>query len=203
MPAETGYSNAAYAPNLASYIGLLVGAPVLGAEGIDRYHHFADLSALRWSAFIVRFADAIGVAPVIAARAGLPSRVSWRANITSERLKKINSGPIGILARRSLARLDADDVMDRALFALKTGLSSVRDAKLSATLEDQVFLTILSSEYEFRSHVITGWTPPVEGDDAMDRMVRWITDAGFGIGSGPVSQETDAAGGNRSRGASD
>ena len=119
------------------------------AQEIGRYHHFADLSALRWSAIIARFAEAVGVAPVLAAPAAAPPRASLRPAI-AEQIKSFYSGPIGSLARRSLAHVKADDAMDAAIFATKTALAARVEVDPFEVPLDRDLLTILSSEHEFR-----------------------------------------------------
>ena len=118
-----GYSNAAFSPNIASYLGHLVNAPVSSGQEMGRYHHFADLSVLRWSAFIARFAEAVGVAPVLAASVAAPPRVSLRPAIAGT-IRTLYRGPIGRLTRRSLARVEADDAIDAAMFAIKTAVGA-------------------------------------------------------------------------------
>jgi nucleoside-diphosphate-sugar epimerase len=181
-----GYSNAAFAPNIASYLGHLVDTPVGSGQEIGRYHHFADLSALRWSALIARFAEAVGVAPVLAATMAAPPRPSLRPAIAGS-LKTLYSGPIGSLTRRSLALVEPNDAMDAAIFATKTALAAGSEVDPFEVPQDRDVLIILSSEHEFRSHVVSDWTQPVGNDEALDRMVRWIVEAGFAIPASPGS----------------
>lgn len=179
-----GYANAAYAPNLASYLGHLVSTPASSALEISRYHHFADLSALRWSAIIARYAEAVGVAPVLVAAAAAPPRASLRPAI-ARTVKSFYAGPIGGLARRSLAHVKADGAMEAAIFATKTALAARVEVDPFETPLDGDLLTILSNEHEFRSHVVSDWTRPVGEDAALDRMARWIVEAGFALPPNP------------------
>lgn len=175
-----GYSNAAFAPNIASYLGHLVDSPVSAGQTIGRYHHFADLSALRWSAIIARFAEAIGVEPVLAAPLAAPTRATLRPAIAGT-LRVLYGGPIGRITRRSLARVEADDAIDAAIFATKTALGAGLAVDPFEVPQDRDLLAILSSEHEFRSHVVSDWTRPVADDEALDRMARWVVEAGFAI----------------------
>ncbi len=63
-----GYSNAAFAPQRRLLPRHLVAAGGnSSADQFGRYHHFADLSGLRWSTFFIeRFAEAAGVLPTYA-----------------------------------------------------------------------------------------------------------------------------------------
>jgi hypothetical protein len=173
-----GYSNAAFAPNIASSLGHLVDSQVSSAQEDDRYHHFADLSALRWSAFIARFAEAVGIQPVLAATLPERPRASLRPAIAGT-VKTLYGGPIGSLTRRSLALVEANDTMEAAIFATKTALAGGVEVDPFGAPQDRGLLAILSSEHEFRSHLVPGWNRPVRDDEALDRMVRWIVEAGF------------------------
>jgi nucleoside-diphosphate-sugar epimerase len=176
-----GFSNAAVAANIAHYLGHLLEAPAGVRHAVGRYHHFADLSALRWSVIIDRFAEAVGVGPVLARRVPASVRPSLRPAVAGT-VKKLYSGPLGSLTRRSLARVNADATIDAAMFATKTALAAAREADPFESPQDRDLLAILSSEHEFRSHVLPGWTPPVQADEALERMARWIVEAGFSVG---------------------
>lgn len=180
-----GYSNAAFAPNIASYLGHLVDSPIAAGRTIGRYHHFADLSALRWSALIARYADAVGVEPVLAAPIAPLTRTTLRAAV-ARTLGTVYKGPIGRVARRSLARVAAiDAAVETAIFETKTALGAGLAVDPFEVPQDRDLLAILSSEHEFRSHVEPGWTRPVADDEALDRMARWLVEAGFAIPANP------------------
>jgi hypothetical protein len=151
---------------------------------ISRYHHFADLSALRWSAIIARYAEAVGVVPVLVATAAAPPRASLRPAI-ARTVKRFYAGPIGSLARRSVAHVDADGAMEAAIFATKTALAARVEVDPFEAPLDGDLLTILSSEHEFKSHVVSDWTRPVGDDEALERMARWIVEAGFALPPNP------------------
>ncbi len=178
-----GYSNAAFAPNIAAYLGFLATSP-LGVQHVEGiYHHFADLSELRWSEIIGRFAEAVGVSPVLATAAADATGSSLRPAIAGT-LKKLYTGPVGRVAKRSLARVESVDAIDAAIFATKTALGAGSEVDPFDLSRDSDLLAILSSEYEFRNHLAAGWTPPVNDVEAVDRMARWVVDAGFAIASG-------------------
>jgi len=177
---RAGYSNAAFAPNIASYLGHLVDAPLSSGGEIGRYHHFADLSSLRWPALIARFAEVIGVAPVLAAPAAAPTRATLRPALAGT-LRMLYGGPIGRITRRSLARVEVDDAMDAAIFRTKTALGGGLEVDPFEAPQDRDLLAILSSEHEFRSHVVPDWTQPIGDDEALDRMARWLVTAGFAM----------------------
>ncbi|MBB5164251.1 NAD(P)-dependent oxidoreductase [Mycobacterium sp. AZCC_0083] len=178
-----GYSNAAFAPNIASYLGHLVDTPTSSRGEFGQYHHFADLSALRWSAIVARYADAVGVAPVLAAPIAPPARATLRPAL-ARTLGMVYKGPIGRVTRRSLARVSAiDAAIDAAIFETKTALGAGLAVDPFEVPQDRDLLAILSSEHEFRPHVVSDWTRPVANDEALDRMARWIVEAGFAIPS--------------------
>lgn len=176
-----GYSNAAYAPNIASYLGHIADASASSLQEVGRYHHFADLSARRWSEVIARYADSVGVAPILT-KAPAPERSPVRP-VLARALKSAYGGPIGSIARRSLALVNADNMIDAAMFATNTALSASRGVDPFEVPADRDLLAILSSAYEFRSHVVPEWKPPIGGDDALDVMGRWIVEAGFTLRS--------------------
>jgi nucleoside-diphosphate-sugar epimerase len=177
---QAGYSNAAFAPNIASYLGHLVDAPTSSGQEIGRYHHFADLSAMRWPAIIALFSEVIGVEPVLAAPMTMPTRATLRPAIAGA-LKMLYMGPVGRIARRSLARVEADDAMDTAIFATKTALGASSAVEPFEAPQDRDLLAILSSEHEFRSHLVPDWTRPVSDGEALHRMALWLVEAGFAI----------------------
>jgi nucleoside-diphosphate-sugar epimerase len=180
-----GYSNAAFAPNIASYLGHLVDAPTSSRQEFCRYHHFADLSALRWSALIARYADAVGVAPMLAAPIAPPMRTTLRTAL-ARTLGMVYKGPIGRVTRRSLARVAAiDAAIETAIFETKTALGAGHAVDPFEVPQDRDMLAILSSEHEFQSHVVSDWTRPVADDEALDRMARWLVEAGFAIPPSP------------------
>ncbi|APE16668.1 hypothetical protein BOH72_16900 [Mycobacterium sp. WY10] len=176
-----GYSNAAFAPNAASYLGHLVAAGGnSSADQFGRYHHFADLSGLRWSTFIERFAEAAGVLPTYAtALPGQPVK-SFRPTIAGT-VRAAYKGPVGRLGRRALAKVNADEAIDTALFAMKTTLNKGGTVDPFAAPQDKDLLAILSSEFEFRSNLLPEWTSPIGSDEALNRMSRWMSEAGFVI----------------------
>jgi hypothetical protein len=71
--------------------------------------------------------------------------------------------------------------VEAAIFTTKTALAARVEVDPFETPLDGDLLTILSSEHEFRSHVVSDWTRPVGQDEALDRMARWIVEAGFAI----------------------
>lgn len=174
-----GYSNAAYAPNVASYLSHLADAPASSLQEIGRYHHVADLSSRRWSEVIARYAQSVGVAPVLTT-APAQQRSPMRPALARV-IKSAYGGPVGSLARRSLGLVKANGAIDAAMFATNTALSASNTVDPFKVEADRDLLTILSSKYEFRSHVVPDWEPPVSGDEALDVMGRWIIEAGFAL----------------------
>jgi hypothetical protein len=121
----------------------------------------------------------VGVAPVLVTTTTAP-HASIRPAI-ARTVKNFYEGSIGSLARRSLAHVKADNTIEAAIFATKTALAARVEIDPFGTLLDRDLLTILSNEHEFRSHVVPDWTLPVGEDEALDRMARWIVEAGFAI----------------------
>jgi hypothetical protein len=77
--------------------------------------------------------------------------------------------------------MEVDDAIDAAIFATKSALAPRLPVDPFEAPQDRELLAILSSEHEFRSHVVSDWTRPVQDDEALDRMARWIVEAGFAI----------------------
>ncbi len=65
---------------------------------------------------------------------------------------------------------------------MKTTLNKGGTVDPFAAPQDKDLLAILSSEFEFRSNLLPEWTsPPIGSDEALNRMSRWMSEAGFVI----------------------
>lgn len=108
---------------------------------------------------------------------------SFRPPTIAGTVRAAYKGPVGRLGRRALAKVNADEAIDTALFAMKTTLNKGGTVDpFAAPPQDKDLLAILSSEFEFRSNLLPEWTsPPIGSDEALNRMSRWMSEAGFVI----------------------
>jgi dTDP-4-dehydrorhamnose reductase len=188
-----GYSNAALAANIASYIGHLVGQEPATLGAFGRFHHLAELSATRWSCFVDAFADCLGVAPIRIGR--VPGRASpgGRA-LLAGMVKSAYGGNAGGYARTLFGALPMDGIVERLLSSAKTALvGGALSVSGFAGPADRDILTILSSAHEFRSHTLPGWTPPVSLTEAIRGMVQSLREGGFAQPAPALSERELAA----------
>lgn len=190
-----GYSNAALAANIASYFGHLVTCSESALGSFGEFHHVAEFSATRWSAFVDGFAGRMQVAPVRVDGVPVPASPALRW-LLAAKLKATYAGRLGGYARAAFGAIDAERIADRLLFSAKTALvGGTLGGSHYAVPADRDLLAILSSTRQFRSHVLPDWTPPLSLEEAMAAMLTWLDEAGFALSTAHADRHPGEAAG--------
>lgn len=170
-----GLSNSTDVVNVASYLSYLA-ARGETTPGL-RFHHVAEFAGVPWSYWIDQLATELQVLPVYAdpeqmtlptsgraelaeAVAGVKPRALYR-RLAGERVS-------GSWARSVLTRLP------RPLFAKLKGRELSLAKAMPLSREDQMFLSIMSAQQEFKSQVVGGWPPPLSQEESMRRVLGWL-----------------------------
>lgn len=170
-----GLSNSTDVANVASYLSHLA-IQGEGAPGL-RFHHLAEFSSVPWSYWIDRLAAELQVSPVHAGPEQMTLPVSGRAEL-AEAMAGVKPRALyrrlagervsGSWARSMLTRLP------RPLFVKLKGRELSLAKAMPLSREDQMFLSIMSAQQEFKSQVVAGWTPPVGQEESIRRVLGWL-----------------------------
>jgi nucleoside-diphosphate-sugar epimerase len=170
-----GYSNTTDVANVADYLASLIRDG--SVEQDVRYHHLAEFSGVKWGEWVDSLADALDVQPTYASPSALTSPMSGLREAADV---------LGPMRPRRIYRQLADGRVtgswSRTLVRqlpppIRLRLQS--DPKVFATepeyeATERDFLTIMAAQEEFRSVVSLDWTPPLNSEQSMERVLRWL-----------------------------
>lgn len=171
----SGLSNTTDVANAASYLSYLT-LNGMTSPGM-RFHHLAEFSGVPWEYWVKPLAKELGVTAVYAhpeqmlmpgsgvhevseALAGIKPRTLYR-RLAGERVA-------GSWARSVLVRLPAP------LFAKLRGRELTPAKAMPIGREEQTFLKIMSARQEFKPRIMDGWTPPLNKEESLRRVVAWL-----------------------------
>jgi len=175
---QDGYSNVTDVANVASYLSHLVSAENLERRG---FHHLAEFSETRWSYWTSQLGNALGIAPIT-----YSGEVNYADSAWTEcrSLLSVHS-PIRI-AKEAMRTRFLGSWIRQAISSLPSGQMAFLKRKTAggiATLgvggDDALFLTILGARKRCHSHVLPGWTAPVDLDASWERTRSWMKAAGY------------------------
>jgi nucleoside-diphosphate-sugar epimerase len=179
---QTGASNLTDVANVADYLSHLMTIPCSGPA--LRFHHLAEFSAHPWSVPIKFLADELGLE--IKSIPKLPEAEA--ANLGEDLRQALHvllAGSLNGFRNFKESRLGGSHVR-RVLENLPDGLlEQLKRLKGSAAGEpaqpvsDANLLRVLNPRQEFKSVTLAGWTPPVTLTESMDRVSRWLSQAGY------------------------
>lgn len=169
------HSNTTDVANAASYLAFLIESEDRG-PGV-RYHHLAEFSEVSWNAWLSPMAEALGVVLVYAERSAIDGPVSARDEAVAA---------VAAITPRSLYRtLSQERITGSWSRTLVSRLPAVASARLKSSGEiyaseieysraDQTFLAIMAGRQEFRSVLQSGWEPPLNEEQSLDGVLRWL-----------------------------
>jgi nucleoside-diphosphate-sugar epimerase len=172
-----GYSNITDVANLVSYISFLVRRE-RNSEA-TQFHHLAELGELRWSHWIKRIGEQLGVVPVYGELPG------YSGSPQNELNGILRAAPRRVARELKDARFSGSTV--RSLMrALPTGASRPlkrRWAKGGSAgtgqgAEDQL-LTVLCCDRRLSSVLDRGWSPPVDAEASWLAVSSWLDKVGY------------------------
>jgi nucleoside-diphosphate-sugar epimerase len=174
-----GYCNATDVANAASYLAYLIAKDDL--RGIE-FHHLAEMSRYRWSSWIKRIEESLGVEAVYE-----PILPAYPTNLMHDIRPAVSSVMPGPLYRKLVyGRFSAS--------WLRSLVRTLGDARFSKVKKispkplpsgyrlgepDEMFLTILSAQVQFETSVLADWTPPVDFEESWSRIEHWMNTAGY------------------------
>lgn len=172
-----GFSNVTDVANLVSYLSFLVRrAP--GPERVE-FHHLAELGDVRWSHWIERMSDQLGVSP---AYAGQPAySTSGR-----EELRGALLAPPRAVARElkdarftgSVVRSLMRGLPPKASRALRRKWAGGGTPSASRPRED-LLLTVLCCNTRFQPVLAPAWEPPLDSKASWLAVAAWLDEVGY------------------------
>jgi nucleoside-diphosphate-sugar epimerase len=159
-----GFSNATDVANVASYLAFL--AQRRTRRGAH-FHHLAELSELRWSAFHRHFSEVFQQPIEYLETAPSSSEGLIRSVRSSPQLKAIYNSPrVGSLLRRTVGRLPKRGA--RSLLRIRV-FSPPRDPAADTT-----FFRVMACPRQFPNDVDLAWRPPLNFDQSWNAVRTWI-----------------------------
>jgi nucleoside-diphosphate-sugar epimerase len=168
------YSNTTDVANAASYLTHLLGRqnPRVGT----RYHHLAEFSSTAWPEWIDPIAEHMGVVPVYVGASSLSARSSAREEV-AEMLAQ--AGIRNVYTRLATERISGSWVRSFVRLIppplrarLRSELVFAKQPALDRA--EQIILTILAGETEFRSSIDSDWAPTVGRQESLERVLNWL-----------------------------
>jgi nucleoside-diphosphate-sugar epimerase len=181
---KAGRSNATYVENIASYFAHLSEAPRADLERFGAYHHLTELGAHSWDEFLADIEATVGLRRVLVSGLRARSETPWSHPIGAA-LKQAYRGRLGGYARSVLGRLPWQGALDTAFTRAKqldAPESHLRGPAVQ--VEDLPLLGLLTTDVAIESHTLPGWTPPCSFAAAEERIVAWLRESGYTVGSG-------------------
>jgi len=173
-----GYCNATHVQNIGEYIGSLVDSSPGALTAHGTYHHLAEFSARRWPELLDVISAAIGFPWTRVTR---PAPAPSRGSPIKRGLKAANRTDAGRYLRAGLGLIPDP----RALEWFNSWVRSPVPPSVAPTgaigAEDFGLLEILSTEDEFPSHTIEGWSPSLGFEAACKGIAEWVRESGFSI----------------------
>jgi len=173
-----GFCNATDVANVADYLATVAERP---RESGAHFHHLAELSELRWSWWVGRLSERLGVTPQF-----VDDRPSYPRSFGEElRGTWVKHSPFAIAREWMYGRMSGSVYrsvvrsMPRAVhpFLRKTGKGAA--SRPLADAGDPLFLTLVSAPRRFVSAVYPDWIPPVSATSSWERVSAWLDEAGY------------------------
>lgn len=173
-----GYCNATEVANVADYLAFV--AEDEEGHGV-RFHHLAELGALRWSWWLDRLSTRLGVtAAFVSDRPEYPRsfsqelRATWRKHSPFAIAREWMYGRMTGSVYRSLVR-----AMPRATHPFLKSTGKGGASRPLAEQGDPIFLILMSGGVRFQSVVDPRWTPPIDAETSWLRVMAWMDQAGY------------------------
>lgn len=175
---QDGFSNVTDVANLVSYLSFLVQRTPCGDK--VSFHHLAELGHVRWSSWIDRMSDRLGVSP-LSARApaySMSRKAELRAALVTHPPRAIarelkEARFTGSVVRSLMRRLP-----ERASRALRSEWAEGGLSSSSAPGED-LFLTVVACDTLFEPFLDSAWTPPLDADASWLAVAAWLDEVGY------------------------
>lgn len=171
---SVGFSNTTDVANTASYLAHLAR---LDRQPGAYYHHLAEFSAVPWHRWIEGVAHELDVAPVYVE----PDAIEMADGVVDE----IAASLAPLTPRnlyQSMARQRMSGSWTRSALRLlpKSVFESLKGPKLvfaeTSRLDraERTFLAIMSSQQQFKSHLVPDWRPPVTEAESLEGVLDWL-----------------------------
>jgi nucleoside-diphosphate-sugar epimerase len=164
-PIGAGKSNATYIGNVVDYLCYVaMSTDVLKQFG--PFHHLAEFSMISWKEIVDPMCEVMGVTPwYTAERRGGRSRAALANRLI---------GCARYLA--GISPLQLSLWLGELAETLRASAASLRSFYTDSA---EIFAQVMCEPYEFMSHVLPAWRPPIGFDSALDAVRSWLTQAGY------------------------
>lgn len=174
-----GYCNATHVANVADYVAEILKRDDSTITDWGDYHHLAEFSSRRWPELFSVMSGAIGQEWTTVPRPLAPAGSVQRLRMLLRRgYRKIPPSYV----RAAFGLLPSSPAFERRLTRARSrALPSEPGPSLEVGSGDVLLLDALSTQEEFRSVVLPGWTPPITFDQACDAIAAWLKASGYGM----------------------
>jgi len=174
-----GYSNTTDVKNAASYLVHLAQKALGGTAGTGTFHHVAEFSHVRWSEWVAPLAKQLEVKPVLAS----PSQIQTTSGLRSE----IRIALAPVMPRTLYQHFASDRIAGSITRTILRNLPGSTFKKLKGRelkyatknelgAQEQMFLQLTSAAQQFKPSVSSDWTPPLNQDQSIARILDWLAD---------------------------
>jgi nucleoside-diphosphate-sugar epimerase len=176
-----GFSNVTDVANLVSYLSFL--ARRTANDQRVAFHHLAELGDLRWSYWIERMSNQLGVSPVDA-----PSPAYSMSGKQELRGALAANSPLAIVRELKDARFTGSALRSlvgglppRASRTLRRKWTSSGAGSGASSTEpgEDLFLTVLGCDVRFDPVTDPAWTPPLDPDASWQAISTWLDEVGY------------------------
>ena len=172
-----GFSNVTDVANLVSYMSFLARRDP-GPKRTE-FHHLAELGDIRWSYWIARMSDQLGVSPAYA------PRPAYSTSGKDELRGTLLAPPRAIARDLKDARFSGSIVRSlmrrlppRASRTLRNKWAGGGSASAPGPTEDQL-LTVLSCDTLLKPIRDPAWSPPVDSEASWRAISAWLDEVGY------------------------
>ena len=173
-----GYSNATHVQNVGEYLAHLVDSPPGALSAHGTYHHLAEFSARRWPVLLDVISAEVGFPWTSVSR---PPPASSGGSPVKRALKAANRTDAGRYLRAGLGLIPDPRALERFNSWVRSPVPPSVAPTGAVGAEDFALLEVLSTENEFPSHAIEGWSPTLGFEAACEGIAEWVRDSGFSI----------------------
>ena len=169
-----GYSNVTYVHNIVDYLVNIMNSNSQLLQRMGHFHHLAEFSGVTWDRWLYPLCRALGVPSEYLS---VPERAKGESVPGKLRLLKLVRSALNRPALKGVSETIGDKLLRIPVLGSRAANFKSR-IPYNLTLingpsdVDLAFRQIISAPVEFKSHVISTWSPPNEFAGAMENILR-------------------------------